>query len=682
MSSPNRSAGLPPDSHSSPPSRSEEEQRRHSFSQFLLPGDTGLSSGPSSTSSGPDLAAQTTESINGSDPASTSQDLNPSTTASPVEPPVGLRRVHATTDLTSLQNFPQITDSPDLVLDPANIPSEDGSLEHEHQTANQADNQHTRAPLFWTDEPGWSFASIRGVAANSTQGLPNSLPTQTSTRFTGTVLFWSHEPHRSFQNSPGLAVNSAPNLPNSIPPQTLPSPLLNHERPTSPATEHSHSSNTVLNHEHSTSPATERSHSSNTLPNHEHSTSPTTLLIRERSNSPATVHSDSSQTLLNHQHLDSPTTLLIRERSNSPATVHSDSSLTLLNYEQPDSPNTVLIHEHSNSPATDPLSNTPFIQESQTSANTLLIHGRSDSPATDPVSITPFNQEPPSSPDTLLIHERSDSPATEQLPFTLQHHGRIVNPLFPRPGQVTHTTQASQPSDINMTRLLYPGRRAFTTTPIPVDQDGARRSATDSQLLGVPRLRRVARSGSLRSLAMGQAEADEAEDMTAASAEAEEDGAPAQGQWQAPEDRWSSGEEDEEGEEGEEGEEDEEDEEEEGRVNLDEVDAPVAEQLRAGLAHLSEALVDIDVLDGDLPVGAARGNPVAVRARAGLLSAEGEILGAFGQLWRTLVEAREVAVDAEVGFRQLQGEVRRLTAEYLAAQIEVALLRERLQDEQ
>ncbi|EXJ69430.1 uncharacterized protein A1O5_07466 [Cladophialophora psammophila CBS 110553] len=199
-----------------------------------------------------------------------------------------------------------------------------------------------------------------------------------------------------------------------------------------------------------------------------------------------------------------------------------------------------------------------------------------------------------------------------------------------------------------MTRRLRqpePVRRAFTT-PIPANHDGGRRS------------------GSLRPLARDQAEADA---TTVASEEAEDDdGASAQGDWQAPEDYLSSG-----------GEEEEDDDDEGGRVNLDEIDAPVAEQLRAGLAHLSEVRVEIDVLDGDLPIGAARGNHAAVRARTDLVLAEGEIRGAIGSLWRSLLEAREIAVDAEAGIRRLQDEVARLATDVLESRLEAALARER-----
>ncbi|KIW93428.1 uncharacterized protein Z519_06033 [Cladophialophora bantiana CBS 173.52] len=265
----------------------------------------------------------------------------------------------------------------------------------------------------------------------------------------------------------------------------------------------------------------------------------------------------------------------------------------------------------------------------------------------------------PDLPKSVSPQERTISPSTPTV-----DPRRRVNPLFPRPDQVTGTSQASQPSDVIMTRRLRqrePGRRVFTT-PIPANHDGGHRSATDPDVGGSPGLRRVGRSGSLRSLARDQAEADA---TTVASEEAEDDdGASAQGEWQAPEDYLSSGGEDDDDEEG-------------GRVNLDEIDAPVAEQLRAGLAHLSEVRVEIDVLDGDLPIGAARGNHAAVRARTDLVLAEGEIRGAIGSLWRSLLEAREIAVDAEAGIRRLQDEVARLATDVLESRLEAALASER-----
>ena len=209
------------------------------------------------------------------------------------------------------------------------------------------------------------------------------------------------------------------------------------------------------------------------------------------------------------------------------------------------------------------------------------------------------------------------------------------------PGMQPLLTEA----DFNETRRLH-GIRLVNDDLVRVDAPRRANPLFPRQEAADDRpLRRVARSGSLRSVALSQAASEANEDAG---------GAPAQ-----------------------EEEEEEEEEEEDGCVNLDEVDAPVAEQIRTGLAHLSGVRVEVDVLDGDLPVGAARGNPAAIRARAGLVTGEGEILGAVGQLWRTLVEAREVAGDAEAGSRRLQGEARRLAAELIELRLEAAVARER-----
>ncbi|KAH0848970.1 hypothetical protein AYO21_08704 [Fonsecaea monophora] len=486
MTSSDKSAGSTPDS---PSSSSERRHRRQSVG-FLLPGDTDLSSGLPSSSSGAEVDLLATESVNTTTPTPTSL-----TETSP-----GLRRVHGTTNLNSLVNYPQTTDSPESEPNLATTASEDDSLESDHQVTDPVNNQAATAATFWTDEPGWSFAHIHDVTANSAQDQPNPLPIPANTPVTGTVLVWSDELGWGFGNIAGLAENLRRGLPNS---------LTFRPAPNSSTTQ----------------------------------TLPTPL---------SQVDQDSSITQ------DLPSSSSSSSSSQAQVDLNSSSAQVLT---------------------------TPQSQVDQDSTNTTH---------TLPTSQTQVHQG---------THITQDLPASQS-----------------QVDQDPATTQTLQTS-----------------------QSQAHLSSSSTEDL---------------SNSSGAEEGDN-DDDDYASEEAEEDG-----EWQAPEDMWSS-----------DGEEEEE--EDEVRVNLDEVDAPVAEQLRAGLAHLSEARVQIDVLDGDLPVGAVRGNPAAVRARAGLLSAEGEILGAVGQLWTTLAEAREVAVDAEEGFRQLQDEVRRLTAEYLAAQIDAALARER-----
>ncbi|OCT48464.1 hypothetical protein CLCR_04284 [Cladophialophora carrionii] len=127
-------------------------------------------------------------------------------------------------------------------------------------------------------------------------------------------------------------------------------------------------------------------------------------------------------------------------------------------------------------------------------------------------------------------------------------------------------------------------------------------------------------------------------------------------------------------------EEEEEEEEEEGpeRIDLDEVDAPVAERLRAGLAHLSEVLEEVDALDVAIPLlPGSRGHPAAMRARAEVLAASEGIYEGVGLLWRSLVEAREVANDVQEGIVALRDESLRLGIELIDFQIQAGEWRER-----
>ncbi|OAP55251.1 hypothetical protein AYL99_10224 [Fonsecaea erecta] len=562
----------------------------------------------------------TADSSNDSVLASASHDSNFSTTAALIEPPLGLRRVHATTDLNSLPEYPRVTGSPERDLNSAIVTSQGDSLDPH----NQANNAFTVTSSYWTDEPSWGFANI-----------------------------------------PGVAVNSSP---------------ANRERETSPNTQNSSTSSSS---EDSLDSSDEEALSSVTTYDN--------CFLYPYSDEIGFDHPDNSpeawaafQQELAQQGIQITTPY---DRNSTPPPQPSLLQLTIERIIReeilatPSATDNNAFNGHvieelddSNQTASDDPTN---LETSQTNNST---EGQSAAPIIPPglseldqrLIQIPWNRAPGLQPRPLLDYdfEVTASRLVNEGNVTVDPP-RIVNPLFPRPGQVANTVQAPRPSDGVMTRRLrHEGHRAFTTTTssIPINEDGPRRAVTDSQVMGVPQLRRVERSPSLRSLARSEeAEANDADAWTDASEEGEDEvGAPAQEQRQAPEDHWSSGDE----------------EMDEGRVNLDEVDAPVAEQLRAGLAHLSEARVDIDVLDGDLPVGAFRGNPAAIRARAGLATAEGEILGAVGQLWRSLVEAREVAVDAQEGIRQLQDEVRRLTTEYLAAQIELALAREQARDEQ
>jgi hypothetical protein len=124
-----------------------------------------------------------------------------------------------------------------------------------------------------------------------------------------------------------------------------------------------------------------------------------------------------------------------------------------------------------------------------------------------------------------------------------------------------------------------------------------------------------------------------------------------------------------------------EEEEEAERINLNEVDAPVAERLRAGLAHLSEVLEEVDALDVAIPlVPGQRGHPAAMRARAEILAASEGIYEAVGLLWGSVVEAREIANDVQAGIGGLRDEALRLGIELIDFQIQAGGWRERALD--
>ncbi|KIX96151.1 uncharacterized protein Z520_07929 [Fonsecaea multimorphosa CBS 102226] len=585
-----------------------------------------------------------------SSPGSSSASSHDST-ASLSEASVDLHRVNATTDLTSLLRNSEAANSPEGDLNSANIPD---SLEPESQAANQATNQSARPSLPWTEEPNWSFANIRGVAENS--ALEN-LALQIRERAT------SLSPHTSL-NSSSAEDSSGP---------------FSQEAPSSVTTNdyclpYAYPYDIGLADPENESPEAwatlqrelgeQGIHISNPYDRDSEDDAPEAWAALQRqlaeqgiyiSNPYGRDHSHPSLFQLIVERIIREEFLATPSATNNQVPIVAVNGRVIEELEDDISETASGDHTNLNTTQTNISAETqsesaaPFIAPGFSQLDQRVIQ-------------SPWNRTPTLQPRSLLDYN-SEVTATQFANEGIDavDRPRLVNPLFPRPGQVT---QAQQPNDVIMARRLrLPDRRAFTTTPIPVNQDGARRVATDSQILGVPRLRRVGGSGSLRALARSQAGASEAA-MTAASEEAEEDGAPAQEEWRAPEDHWSS---------------DEEDDDEEERVDLDEVGAPGAEQLRAGLAHLSEALVQVDVLDGDLPAGADHGNRAAIRARANLVHAEGEIMGAVGQLWRAVVEAREDAVDAQARARHLQDEVRNLTTAILAVQMAVA---ERLLKEQ
>ncbi|KIX05420.1 uncharacterized protein Z518_06292 [Rhinocladiella mackenziei CBS 650.93] len=83
-------------------------------------------------------------------------------------------------------------------------------------------------------------------------------------------------------------------------------------------------------------------------------------------------------------------------------------------------------------------------------------------------------------------------------------------------------------------------------------------------------------------------------------------------------------------------------------------------RLRAGLEFIAHAGDDVDALDGPLPDGAQRGNPVAVRARANLMVAGNEVLAAFQDLERLLWATRAERDDAREQLHRWRGEALRL----------------------
>lgn len=216
------------------------------------------------------------------------------------------------------------------------------------------------------------------------------------------------------------------------------------------------------------------------------------------------------------------------------------------------------------------------------------------------------------------------------------------------------------------------------------------------------RIRRVGRSSSLRSLARSQSptlparhsrvssprpspepsSGDEEEDV--------EDVAHADGGEEAPEQEGGEGEVEEEEEEEEEEElpwvapddhydEDGPGQEEEEEVDgLDPRDDPVVQRLISGLGHFEQARVEVDELEGLVPLEGpmARGPPAAVRARAVLIQGEDEVREAFLLQREELDHQREVADVAQEGLQQYQDETRRLAVRLIEAQADAAAARE------
>ncbi|KAL6247871.1 hypothetical protein RBB50_005219 [Rhinocladiella similis] len=151
-------------------------------------------------------------------------------------------------------------------------------------------------------------------------------------------------------------------------------------------------------------------------------------------------------------------------------------------------------------------------------------------------------------------------------------------------------------------------------------------------------------------------------------------------EWRAPDDYMSEGEEEEEGEE--EGEE-----EDEGAAAFVWENLPATaavERLRAGFEALAGVRGEVDALDvaNEGVLGPGRGDPAAVRARAGLLLAGEELTAAFRMQLETTDWLRGALALAHQGREREEGRRRALTAqvglaryEAVAAQAEAAQLR-------
>ena len=235
-------------------------------------------------------------------------------------------------------------------------------------------------------------------------------------------------------------------------------------------------------------------------------------------------------------------------------------------------------------------------------------------------------------------------PAASQAPVGLVNDDlvtidvpRHVNPLFPRPGQVTNPGAG--------------GRRAITFAAPPSSPTGAggRRSVTEPRAL-----RRSARSGDVRALALSQ------EGAVGGGIVESVEGGVGLGFW-----RGAILDEEEEGD--------------DERVDFSRIDAPVAARVRTGLALLDEARQEVDELDVAIPRGGAwePGHPAAVRARTELLTASGEFQAAVMALARSLADARWDAAEAMEGLAASRDAAMRLAAEVVNLQITAGFWRER-----
>ncbi len=240
---------------------------------------------------------------------------------------------------------------------------------------------------------------------------------------------------------------------------------------------------------------------------------------------------------------------------------------------------------------------------------------------------------------------------------------RHVNPLFPR----------ARPA-------LPGGRRAitFAVPPSSPTEVVGRRSVTEPRAL-----RRVARSGDVRALALRQegAVAGGAGVVGAGvgggvvgvvacgSGVVVGGGAPAQEVEEGEREvDWAG--------EGEDVEEEEDD----VRVDLDQldqIDAPVAVRFRAGLANLDEARQEVDEMDAAFPRGNGRGLEAAVRARAEIFTASGDFHAVVGALAGSLVVARGDAAEAREELGASRDAAMGLAAEVVGLQLQAGFWRER-----